>query len=184
MRALLACVLILASCGEKEKITQPPARGPVRESVRKPAPEPAASGTAGPARISYDHILIAFQGTPGGDRARRTRTQAEALARQILQKVKDGVSFQDLAELHSDDRDLKTGEPVIRRNVTNYGVKSIPLQETRRELMFPGIGNVVFALDVGDVALVPYDPTKEYNPYLKRRLPICRDGWHIVRRVR
>ncbi|MCZ6786176.1 MAG: peptidylprolyl isomerase [Planctomycetota bacterium] len=180
MRAFLACVVILTACGERKKITQPP----VRDRGGEPVSQPVASKAAGPARVTYDHILIAFQGTPGGERARRTRAQAEALAKQIFQKVKDDVSFQDLADLHSDDRDQKTDEPVIRRNVTNYGVKSIPLKEARREIMFPGIGNVVFTLDVGEVALVPYDPTEEYNPYLKKRLPVCRDGWHIVRRVR
>ena len=179
MRRLLTGVLILVACGEK-KIVQPPVRDPDRE----PVPPPVALKSAGPARVSYDHILIAFQGTPGGDRVRRTKAQAEALAKQIFRKVKDGVSLKDLAVLHSDDRDLKTDEPVIRRNLTNFGVKSVPLQETRREITFPGISDVVFELDVGEVALVPYDPTEEYNPYLKRRLPICRDGWHIVRRVR
>jgi hypothetical protein len=176
MRAYLASLLILTACGEEKKIPPPP--------LREPAPKPVEQPPSGPARISYDHILIAFQGTPGGDRARRTRAQAEALARQILQKVKDGVSFRDLAELYSDDRNPKTDDPVIRQNVTNYGIKSIPLKETRREILFPGIGNVVFELDVGAAALVPYDPREEYNPYLKKRLPICRDGWHIVRRVR
>ena len=55
---------------------------------------------------------------------------------------------------------------------------------TNAELMFPGIGIVVFAVVAGEAELVRYDPTDEYNPYLKMRLPICRDGWHIVRRVR
>lgn len=171
MRRLPALLVLVAACAEEE--AAPPQRRTASEAAKR----------APPRRIGYDHILVAFKGL-ANDRTGRTREEAEALTRTILRKLEDGARFEDLAELYSDHRHPESGEPIIRQNVCNFGVKPYPFRETAREAMYQGVAEVVFSLEVGETDVVPYDPTPVYNRHLGRDVPLCPEGWLIVHRVR
>lgn len=125
MRTLL--LLSLLACGEEAA----PPSGPPPEAARAtgdpepsagtaeptsaPVPEPSPLATpttddtprtlpdGAPERISARHLVIAYQGSAAADPAlRRTRAEAEAQARQALERARAGEPLPDLARSLSD----------------------------------------------------------------------------------
>ncbi len=128
-----------------------------------PAPPPPAKPE--PDRIVVQHILISFNGAP---RIKQTRSkqEAEALAKELLERVRKGENFQELMKRYSDD----TG-PGEYAMANHHAAPSGP-QESPRKGMVPAFGNVGFQLAVDEIGLASHDP--QASPF----------GWHIIKRVK
>lgn len=138
-------------------------------------PKPDKPKTTLPDRLKYDQILIAFQGSYVKDgkavvETGRTKEEARALARSLLERAQAGVSFAVLKQEFSDDRDPKTllargPYESVRDGVRRQGYE-IPLSNLHR-----GLAEVVYKLKVGEFGIVEHDP---------RLFP---DGWMVVQRI-
>jgi hypothetical protein len=118
-----------------------------------------------PPHVVVQHVLIAFEGAdiPG---ATRTRDEAGRLAKRVLEEARRGRPFPDLVRLYSDDRH---GDGTYA--LANWGVPAGP-QETDRQRMVRGFGNLAFTLAVGEFGVVEHDPQK--SPF----------GWHVMKRLK
>lgn len=132
--------------------------------------EPTEALAVEPDRVTVDHILVAARNDMGKDTT-RTRTEAEALAREILAKLEAGADFAELKQQHSDD-----GNPGQPRGgpytLLNHGVPGADgAKVLPRSGMVKGFGDVSFGLKVGALGLLPMDPAR--SPY----------GFHIIKRI-
>ena len=93
MKKLVALLILGLGC-DAAKPPAPPPPPPVAQPPAPLKPEPD--------RIVVQHILISFAGAP---RAKQTRSRAEAetLAKELLERVKKGESFEELMKRYSDD---------------------------------------------------------------------------------
>lgn len=91
---------------------------PTGEVIARPMPPLDLGGQ--PERITVQHILISFQGTPVQS-ATRTKEEAEALAKEVLAKVQAGADFEALLRAHSDDVAGERDPGVYR--ILNTGVR-------------------------------------------------------------
>lgn len=124
--------------------------------------KPAAK--AEPNHIKVQHVLIGFKGSVRGKNVTRTLEEAEALAKEILEKARKGEDFDALVKEHSDDN-----FPGIY-GMANNNVN--PMQgEFARSGMVAAFGDVGFKLEVGEVGLASYDPKKS------------KYGYHIIKRL-
>ena len=117
-----------------------------------------------PDRITLQHILISFAGTQTD--ATRPKAEAETLARQALDRVKNGEDFAALMKQLSDD----PGPGLY--SLANRGVKQQSRDEYPRDGMVPAFGDVGFSLEVDGIGLAPFDPAA--SPF----------GWHIIKRLK
>lgn len=120
-----------------------------------------------PQRITVQHILIAFKGTLSEGNVTRTQKEAEALVKELMERINKGEDFDALVKGYTDDQ-----HPGIY-SISNFGVvpdQSIP--EYPRNRMVKGFGDVGFSLKVGEVGLAVYDP--KASPF----------GWHIIKRLK
>jgi parvulin-like peptidyl-prolyl isomerase len=124
---------------------------------------PPSSPRAEPERITVQHILISFGGA--GTSATRTREAAAQLAAETLERARQGEDFGELVRALTDD-----AFPGIYR-MCNAGLSPLAADEYPRGGMVPAFGNIGFALDVGGIAMAPFDPGT--SPY----------GWHIIKRL-
>ncbi len=121
---------------------------------------------AEPDRITVQHILISFKGAIDKPEVTRTRSEAEALAKQLLERIKKGEDFAALVKGYTDDQN-----PGIY-SMSNFNVKPDPNKaEYPRERMVKAFGDVGFSLKVGEVGMASYDQVK--SPF----------GWHIIKRL-
>jgi hypothetical protein len=121
---------------------------------------------AEPDYITVQHILIAFQGTIKNKRVTRTIEEARVLAKGILQRAKEGESFDSLVEAYTDDT-----YPGIYK-MANTGVPSRMSENIfARERMVRAFGDISFSLKMDEIGMAEYNPIK--SPY----------GWHIIKRV-
>jgi len=221
----LASTPVVAARGESSKpkvpVTIKRARvvagpAPTGEAIARPKPPLDLGGQ--PERITVQHVLISFQGTPVKG-VTRTKEEAEALAKEVLAKVQAGADFEALLRAHSDDpagevdpgvyRILNTGvrdsaaerrlfdlERRFRKSIEElnaersktplteeeYGARSNALKSAAqaeyatflqyaRTGLVPAFGDVGFTLEVGAVALAPFDAKQ--SPF----------GWHIIKRL-
>lgn len=120
-----------------------------------------------PQRITVQHILIAFKGSLPDGNVTRTQKEAEALAKELLDRIKKGEDFDALVKGYTNDQ-----HPGIY-SMSNFGVtpdQSVP--EYPRNRMVKGFGDAGFSLKVGEVGLAVYNP--QTSPY----------GWHIIKRLK
>ena len=118
-----------------------------------------------PQHIQVQHILIAFKGTIPGKNITRTKEEADKLAHEVLQQVRDGVDFDSLVKKYTDD------SPPGIYGMSNNGVA--PAQgEYPRGGMVAAFGNVGFNISVGNIDIAEYDP--KTSPF----------GWHIIKRLK
>lgn len=154
---LSAASLLLAACDSNPSPAPTPAPG---------SPTPSASAAAGsgaePDYISVQHVLIAFEGS--GTAAKRSKAEAEELAKKVLDWARGGARMEELMAKYSDD----TGGGTY--SMSNHGAKKRP-NGYERKGMVPAFGNVGFKLKVGEVGMSVHHPKD--SPY----------GWHIIKRV-
>jgi parvulin-like peptidyl-prolyl isomerase len=115
-----------------------------------------------PDRITLQHILISFAGTQ--TEATRTKAEAEALAKKVVDRVKTEDFTAVMKELSDDP-----GPGVY--SLANRGVRE-QRGEYPRDGMVPAFGNVGFSLAVNAVGLAVYDPAA--SPF----------GWHVIKRLK
>jgi len=119
-----------------------------------------------PDRVSVQHILIAFKGSIAEEKVKRTPDEAQALAEQILERVKKGESFDALVKQYTDDE-----YPGIYK-MTNFGIEPDKAKkEYSRSGMVKSFGDVSFGLSVNGIGLAVYDPRNS------------KYGWHIIKRL-
>jgi len=119
---------------------------------------------AGPDRVVVQHILIGFKRSVPGQKLDRTKKEAEALARELFQRAKDGEDFLGLVKEYSAD-----GAPGILPLVNTDAPRMVGSRG--RDQVVPGFGDAAFALEVGEIGLVEYSFGD--SPY----------GWHIIKRL-
>lgn len=133
----------------------------------EPDPEALREGATAdqPAHVVVQHVLISFEGAnvPG---VTRSKAEAQALARSVLELARAGHDFTDLVRLYSDDR---AGDGTY--SMANWGVPTASGEIERRK-MVRGFGALSFTLAAGQVGIVDYDAN--VSPF----------GWHVVKRVR
>jgi peptidyl-prolyl cis-trans isomerase B (cyclophilin B) len=83
-------------------------------------PQEVADLGGQPERITVQHVLISFQGTPVKG-VTRTKEEAEALAQEVLAKVQAGEDFEALVRAHSDDPPSEKDPGMYR--ILNTGVR-------------------------------------------------------------
>jgi len=120
-----------------------------------------------PDGITVQHILISFKGAIDKPGLTRTRSEAEALAKELFERVKKGEDFDALVKGYTDDQ-----HPGIY-SMSNFNVTPDPNKaEFPRARMVKAFGDVGFGLKVGEVGLAAYD--QEKSPF----------GWHIIKRLK
>ena len=125
-----------------------------------------AKKQAEPDRVTVQHILISFKGKLGGDRyLDRSKKEAEALARDLLERAEAGEDFDALVQQYSDD-----GPPGIFR-LCNQKVEPAA-GEKRRYDMVTAFGDVAFELEVDEIGIAAFHATR--SPF----------GWHIIKRLK
>jgi cyclophilin family peptidyl-prolyl cis-trans isomerase len=88
-------------------------------------PKPDLKGE--PERIRIQHVLISFDGkTPT---AKRTQAEAEALAKEILERAQAGEDFDALVQEYSDDPGSKDTTPKGSYSMLNTGIKDYEAEE-------------------------------------------------------
>jgi len=119
-----------------------------------------------PDRVAVQHILIAFKGSIPEEKVKRTPDEAQALAEQILERIKKGDNFDAMVKQYTDDE-----YPGIYK-MTNFGIDPDKAKkEYSRSGMVKSFGDVSFGLSVNGIGLAVYDPrTSKY-------------GWHIIKRL-
>jgi len=145
---------------------------PTDASADKPVFDDPGINQGEPDYITVQHILIAFEGRLPGKTIRRSKAEAEELARQLFEQAQQPESdFAAMVKEYTDD-----AYPGIYR-MANHGVPENAGSDATtpvypRSGMVPAFGDTGFPLQVGDVGLAEYDPTK--SPY----------GYHIVKRIK
>lgn len=169
-RPWLAVLLAVAACGDGDEPAQP-----------KETPAPAPQKTGIPDRVTYDQILIAFQGSyrvvdPATGEStlksdtNRTREAALALAHKVFDLAQSGADFATLKQEYSDARG-PSGEPDGPVQVVRDGLRHAP-DEILRSTLHQGPAGTVFRLAVGEIGIVEHDPR------------LCPHGWLIIKRLR
>ena len=129
-----------------------------------PAAASAEAEASEPDHVKVQHILIGFRGSIRGKTIERNKSEAEVLAKELLEKARSGEDFATLVKDHTDD-----SYPGTYR-MSNKGVEP-GVGESRRYGMVTSFGNVSFKLDVGEVGMAEHHPTR--SPF----------GWHIIKRI-
>jgi hypothetical protein len=110
-------------------------------------------GAEAPEEISAQHILIGYQGAAMSE-ATRTKEEANALAEEVLQKVRaPGADFGELARQYSEGPSAPQGGD---------------LSSFKKEQMAPTFSEAAFALKVGEVSDVVETPF----------------GFHVIKRTK
>jgi hypothetical protein len=118
-----------------------------------------------PEHIVVQHVLIGFEGSVPNKPITRSQAEAEALAKDILEKSQAGEDFGALVKEHTDDQ--FPGFYFL----ANTGIEPNQANEFKREQMVKGFGDVAFGLRMGEVGMADYDA--QNSPF----------GWHIIKRV-
>jgi len=122
--------------------------------------------------VTVQHILVGFEGSVGDKEINRTKTEAAALAKTLLERAQGGEDFDALVKEYTDD-----AHPGIYR-MANFFSQPDMSPEAVEEKIFPrsrmvnAFGDVGFPLEVGEIGMANYDPnTSKY-------------GWHIIKRIK
>lgn len=121
-----------------------------------------------PRFITVQHILIGFQGSVPGKEIKRTKEEAAAFAKQLLEQARlPDTNFGQLVSANTDDQ-----YPGIYQ-MANHEVKAveIPSGYMARKKLVAAFGDVGFPLKLNEVGLAEYHSVT--SPY----------GWHIIKRV-
>ena len=120
-----------------------------------------------PERLEVQHILISFVGKIPKPELTRSQEEAEELANELLERIRNGEDFDNLVQTYTDDQ-----YPGIYRMANLNVPVDEANQEYPRDGMVKGFGDVSFNLKTGEVGMCGFD--SETSPY----------GWHIVKRLK
>jgi len=124
-----------------------------------------------PDAVTVQHVLIMVD-KPNAQGKKRNLEEARKLADEIILKARNGADFSELVKAYSEDSGSVRSDPPGSYVLANDG-KPLPTPAAReRGGMVAGFSALAFALDVGDVAVVPFD--SDLSPY----------GFHIIKRVK
>lgn len=141
------CALLWCACGAGPRA--------VREQHRKEAALAAAAEAQSdePYQVAASHILIAYAGAERADaNVSRTKAEAQALAQELLARLRAGEDFATLAREYSDGPS---------------GANGGALGSFSRNKMTKAFSDVAFALEVGEICDEPVET--EF-------------GYHVIRR--
>lgn len=124
----------------------------------------AAERPKEPDVVKVQHILISFKGRKTSKPVARTKAEAEALAKSLMERIGKGEDFDALVKQYTDDQ-----YPGIY-TMTNDGA-AILSGAAQRKQMAASFGDVAFSLAVGEVGLAKYNGIQ--SPF----------GWHIIKRL-
>ncbi len=120
--------------------------------------------------VTIQHCLIGFKGA-GRSAATRTKDEAIKLAESIASRGKAGDDFGAMVKEHTEDPGSKANDPPGSYTLTNTGAAEVK-GATSRGGMVVGFGSLAFALEIGEVAIVPYDV--KLSPF----------GYHVMKRIK
>lgn len=162
MKKILVFLLVLAlavfslSCRKEAEKAQPEKEQSVKAQPERTEPE----------RVKVQHILISFQGSIPKPEVTRTQSEAEELARQLLERAKKGEDFDALVKEYTDD-----AYPGIYAMANLDVTPDRTANEFPRSGMVKAFGDVSFSLNTGEIGMTEFDPaTSKY-------------GWHIIKRL-
>lgn len=117
-----------------------------------------------PVRVTVQHVLIAYDGSkiPG---VTRSLEKAGRIAQNVYEAALAGRDFDELVRLYSDDG----GDG--RMTIANWGLGRDEPEHLERGSLVRHFSRAAFGLDVGAIALVPFDAGG--SPY----------GYHVIRRL-
>jgi hypothetical protein len=128
-------------------------------------------GVKQPSQITVQHILIAFDGTIPDKDIRRSKEQAETLAKELFSRAKSGEDFDKLVKDNTDDQHPGVYSMSNFWSPPNMNPDVESDRVYPRVQMVPGFGDVGFTLQVGEIGMTSFDPdTSKY-------------GWHIIKRM-
>lgn len=145
----------------------------VKRDGKEQTLEVELNGWAKPApdQVTVQHVLISFATAKSpSNGAKRTQEEAKKLAEEIKQRAINGEDFGALAKENTDDVGSKNKTPAGQYVVSNSG-RPTPAGGLNKDGSVPGFGYLCFALAVGEVQIVPYDP--KLSPF----------GYHVIKRT-
>jgi hypothetical protein len=107
------------------------------------------------AKVTLQHVLLAFVGAKRGSESGHTEEEARALASDLLARARAGEDFTALMKQYSGDD----------------GPGTYVLTQADRETYAEHFGDVGFRLQVGEIGVAPYHRVK--SPF----------GWHVIKRL-
>jgi len=120
-------------------------------------------------RVKVQHILIGrYLSDPAGRHKRLSPEQAEQLAAEVWQRVKDGEDFSALVREFTYDQAEGDIPGAYQMVLEKEGRRAY---ETPRNGMIPAFGDAAWRLEVGETGVVLYDRAK------------CFYGYHIIKRL-
>ncbi len=168
-----ALLLLLGACAGEEEA--PSSRlAPERPREAPKARQEVPAGQA--ARILVERIAISFSGNVRGLKSLRPREEAERLAKSLLERIRGGADFTRLRDEFSDDRvagaEAGNGPYIFCNFGVEHRLRPDGVAELPRKDLYTRVGDVAFALKVGEVGLAEYDEK------------LCPHGWDILRRIK
>jgi hypothetical protein len=128
------------------------------------AAEEEESEAVEPAKVRVQHVLIGFKHSVSGKKIERSKSEAEALAGDVLETAEAGVEFAAIVKKYTDDRYPGVYTLVNKGETPGAG-------EYRRYDMMNCFGDVAFSLEVGEIGMAEYHPSR------------CKFGWHVIKRL-
>jgi hypothetical protein len=118
-----------------------------------------------PERVEVQRLVLPFGQTFPYRTLKRTRAEADSLARALLESARRGADFDTLVKRYSYDR-----FPAIYR-VAGRGIRPGPGERPWSGLP-PAVADSAFSISPGNIQLIPWDPK------------VCRYGFEIIRRLK
>jgi hypothetical protein len=118
---------------------------------------------APPGRVEIQQLYLRFEYSDPRAPVRRTRLEADSLARRLLVLAREGADFDTLVARHAD---LKRG---TRLRLVGRGVRA-EKGERSTKAVEPAVAEMAFGMSVGETGLVvPNNTTCRYGYYVIRR---------------
>jgi hypothetical protein len=126
-----------------------------------------------PESVWVQHILIGCgDKAPNPTAKKRTVDEARKRAEDLAAKAKNGADFGELVKNYSEDAGSKSLSPPGVIKLVLDGKPKLTADQSEYSGMVLGFSAVAFGLEVGDVAITPYDA--EIAPY----------GFHVIKRIK
>ena len=108
----------------------------------------------------------------GDKEIQRSKTEAEALAKTLLERAQGGEDFDALVKEYTDDAHPGIYQMANFFSQPDMSPDAVEDKIFPRSRMVNAFGDVGFPLEVGEIGMANYDPnTSKY-------------GWHIIKRIK